>query len=141
MAFFPVIEDINVSDERKMGRDFAFENGGHILNADGTLREWSERESIENWIRKVLSTCKGAYEVYVKDEGDSFGTSIYEYIGTKNRGYKLSEIKREIKEQLLKNKFIEDVYGFTIETEKRKTIIRFNVRTTEGIIIQEEVEV
>ena len=140
MAFFPEIENITVSTKKEIGKDFIFENGQHILNADGTLKECNERENIENWIRKVVSTQVGAYEVYVRDEKESFGTNIYDNLGTKNRGYWLSEIKREITEQLLKSEFIDEVKNFRINTERRKIIIEFDV-VTNGIVISEVVEV
>ena len=111
-----------------------------MLNPDGTLKECSERENIENWIRKVVCTQMGAYEVYVKDENERFGTNIYDNLGTKNKGYWLSEIKREITEQLLKNEFIEEVKNFSINTDRRKVIIEFDV-VTMGVTINEVVEV
>ncbi len=138
MAFFPDVSDINVNESRGIGIDFVFKDGSHVLNADGTLKVCSKRENIENWIRKVISTAVDAYEVYVKDESKSFGVNIYEKLGTKDRGYWLSELKREITEQLLNSNNIKSVTDFNIICEKRTAVVSFTVVTNDDINISNE---
>ena len=140
MAFFPDIDDI-VVQESTIGKDFVFENGQHILNADGTVQECDDLGGLKNWIMKVVKTQVGAYEVYTRDENEKFGVSIYEELGTKDRAYWLSECKREITEQLEKHEFIDRVEAFNAELEKRKVVITFTVVTTDDIDIEERIVV
>lgn len=136
--FFPDIGEIEVN-ETKIGKDFVFENGQHILQADGNIKECDDIGALKNWIRKVVETQVDVYEVYIRDEKEKFGVNIYEKLGTKDRGYWLSECKREITEQLKKHRYIERVEKFTVEIIKRKVVIIFAVITTDDIEIEERV--
>lgn len=138
MAFFPNINDI-VVQESKIGKDFVFEKGQHILNVGGTLQMCDDIGALKNWIRKVVETQIDVYEVYTRDEKEKFGVNIYEKLGTKNRSYWLSECKREITEQLEKHELIDRVENFTVEIIKRKVVIIFVVTTTDDIKIEERI--
>lgn len=140
MSLFPEMEKIERVKENKRAKDFVFDyrSGQHIVS-DGNLRECSEREMLEQWIRKTVTTQLGAYEVYVKDENENYGVRIYDKLGTRDRGYWLSELKREIREQLLRNENIDSIEDYDVEYEKRKVIIRFSVITNENIRIDMEV--
>lgn len=138
---FPEIKSLNITDsvDNKSKIDFVFENGQHILKDNGILKECSIRERLQNWIEKVVRTQAGAYEVYTKDEVRKFGVNIYEVLGTKNKGYWLSELKREITEQLIDNSEIERVEDYKAEIDKRSVKISFRVVTVDGI--KNEIEV
>lgn len=142
MSFFPEIEEIVYGTESKeIGIDFLFDakTGQHIVEK-GNLRECSERETLEQWIKKTITTQLGAYEVYVRDENENYGVRVYDKLGTKDRGYWLSELKREITEQLLKNENITAIEKYDVAYVKRRVIISFTVITTDGIDIDIEVD-
>lgn len=131
---FPKIESFTVDKGIKLGRDFVFVDGQHILQDNGTPAIANDRENIENWCRKVITTMLGVYEVYTKGEKDSFGISVYDRLGTKEKAYWASEFKREVTEQLTKHNCIEAVKDFTAEFVRRDIIIKFTVVVTEGVL-------
>lgn len=132
--FFPNVEEITESNNQGLGIDFVFEKGQHILKSNGLLQECTDRENLENWILKVVLTQINAYEVYYRDETEKFGVSIYDYIGTKNRGYWLSEMKREIISQLENNSNIDYVKDYKVDLIGRKCNVSFTVVCGENII-------
>lgn len=139
MGIFPEIYKIsNENTNKKLGIDFEFDEstGQHII-ANGSLAICSNRENIQNWIRKVIRTQINSYEVYIKDEKERFGVNIYDKLGTKDKGYWLSELKREITEQLEKHSMIESVTDYKAEYKNRKLTIYVVVMTQEGVIESE----
>ncbi len=140
MAFFPLVEDIEIKETKsEIGRDFVFVNGQHIINEKGLLKEYTnEADILKEWIRKVVLTQAGAYEVYTKGESEVFGVSIWEKLGSKERGYFLSELKREITQQLTKSEYIEQIKDFEAVTEGRKVVIRFTA-VTKDIEIEQRI--
>lgn len=133
---FPEVEDFNIGTESTgIGIDFAFRNGQHILQKDGDLQECTEVENYGQWIAKLVTTQKDIYEVYTREEAEKFGTDLESYLGTKHRSYWLSELQREITEQLLKNKNITAVKNYKAEFVRREVQISFTVVTASGINI------
>lgn len=119
---------------------FDFEKGQHNI-VDGRLAECNFTESISQWIEVVLRTELNKYIVYTEDETEDFGISIYKYIGKRNIPviYLASELKREIEEQLIKNRFIESITDYTTERVQRGLHIQFTVVLKEGYTIEKEV--
>ena len=133
---FPEVEDFNIGTESTgIGIDFVFRNGQHILQKDGDLQECTEVENYVQWIAKVVTTQKDIYEVYTREEAEKFGTDLESYLGAKHRSYWLSELQREITEQLLKNKNITAVKNYKAEFARREVQISFTVVTASGINI------
>lgn len=141
MAFFPDIDEIKVSSgNRVIGRDFYFERGQHYLDERGNIKEYlSDVDILKEWIRKVILTQADAYKVYVQDEKEKFGVSIWEHLGSKDRGYFLSELKREITEQLTASTHIKEIKDYSAKAEGRKIIIRFTAVTEDNIEVADEI--
>lgn len=106
---------------------FDFEKGQHII-IDGKFIECDFKENIQHFIQVVLRTSANKFKVYIQDEINQFGLSIYNHIGNKSlkRGFIFSEAKREITEQLLNHNFIKDINGFDFNFENNLLIITFN---------------
>lgn len=133
---FPEVTDFEIGTEStRIGIDFKFVNGQHILQKDGDLQECTEVENYGQWIAKVVTTQKDIYVVYTRDETEKFGTDLESHLGTKHRSYWLSELQREITEQLLKNKNITAVKNYKAEFARREVQISFTVVTASGINI------
>ena len=81
--------------------------------------ECSFEENVRQFIQTVLRTKLDIFKVYIEDEQESFGLSIYNYVGQKvlNKGFIFSELKREITEQLLNHRFIKEVNNFNFDFE------------------------
>lgn len=132
-------------DIRPLGKTFVFnyKTGQHEL-VDGNMVECSSDEAVAQWIEKVLRTELDKFEIYVEDETDEFGISIYRHIGKKtlNIGYIMSELKREITEQLLRHRYINYIedYSAQLESRNRKLHITFTAVLITGSFIKKEVE-
>ena len=134
---FPKIDiDTTIKGESeilKLGKAYLFDykTGQHIM-VDGRLIELSEVDNIKSWIEKVLRTQLGKYQIYIEDETNDFGISVYKYLGTRvlPQVYLASELRREIREQLLQHRYIEDVTEYTTNRLKRGLEITFKVRLT-----------
>ena len=87
-------------------------------------------------IAKTVTTAQNTYEVYTKGESTVFGTNIEDHLGIKNRSYWLSELQREITEQLLSNSFINNVSNYNATFNGREVYISFTVATTDGLAIE-----
>lgn len=130
---FPKINDniIEIEENKpiSLGKcfKFDFENGQHII-VDGKFVECDFKENIQHFIQVVLKTKINTFKVYIGDENEDFGLSIYNYIGNKvyHKGFILSETKREITEQLLNHPFIKEVDNFNFDFENTNLTITFN---------------
>lgn len=128
------------SENEEVGIDFLFdyEAGQHIMkNAD--LTECTTLQSVQQYIQNVLRTQANTYDVYIKDEDDVFGISVYEYIGTRAlpAGYINSELKREVTANLLKHPLIAGVSNWEGKRERRGLNISFTVTLTDGSVLEE----
>lgn len=134
-----LVENDNIEDTEEVGTDFLFdyETGQHILK-NGTLEECSEVESIKQFIQNVLRTQANIYDIYITGETDTFGISIYKYLGTRTlpMGYLNSELKREVTQQLLRHPKISSVTGWRGKRERQGLAISFTVILVDGTILE-----
>nr|DAD95054.1 MAG TPA: Protein of unknown function (DUF2634) [Siphoviridae sp. ctVqj4] len=132
------------SNIKPIGKTFVFnyKTGQHLL-IDGRMVECTLNEAISQWIEKVLRTALGKYGIYIVDEDEDFGISIYNYIGerTLHMGYVASELKREITEQLLKHRYIERIEDYTAQRNRRTLEITFNVVLITGDSLGKELQI
>lgn len=120
---------------------FDYKTGQHKI-IDGKTVLCSSVETIEQWIEKVLRTELNKYGIYIIDETENFGISIYRYIGEKNipMGYVVSELKREITEQMLQHRYIKEVTDYQAIREKRGLHILFTTVLITEEYIKKEVQ-
>lgn len=123
-----------------VGCDFLFDydTGQHIMN-NAVLVECTAIQGVQQFIQNVLRTQANIYGVYVKGETETFGISIYDYLGQRSLplGYLNSELKREVMEQLLKHPLIASVIDWKGTREKRGLHISFTVTLADGTEIKE----
>ena len=136
-----LIENANkVNETEEVGTDFLFnyETGQHIMN-NAVLVECTTIQGVQQFIQNVLRTQANMYGVYVKGETETFGISIYDYLGQRTLplGYLNSELKREVTEQLLKHPLVESVTDWKGTREKRGLHISFTVTLADGTEIKE----
>lgn len=135
------IENDNAENTTEnIGCDFLFdyETGQHITK-NAVLVECTTIQSIRQYIQNVLRTQANLYGVYIKNETDIFGISVYKYIGQRTlpMGYLNSELKREVTENLLKHPLIASVSNWIGTRERRGLNISFTVTLTDRSIITE----
>jgi hypothetical protein len=127
------------NDTEETGIDFLFDyNTGQHLIKGAVLKECSELQTVQQYIQNVLRTKANLYKVYVRDETDVFGISVYDYIGTRTLpdGYLNSELKREVTELLLKHPLISDITDWSGKRNKRGLDISFTTVLTDGTLLE-----
>ena len=109
---------------------FDFERGDFVI-INGRSKMVVGMDRLRSWISKVLRTQKGRYKIY---NGTSYGTRIKDaFVGkTFTHDYMLSEIQREITENLEKNKDIVSVDGFSAKVDGTHLTVEFTVTTVYG---------
>ena len=109
---------------------FDFERGDFVI-INGRPKMVVGMDRLRSWIGKVLRTQKERYKIY---NGTSYGTRIKDtFVGkTFTHDYMLSEIQREITENLEKNKDIVSVDGFSATVDGTHLIVEFTVTTVYG---------
>lgn len=135
------IEETSVNDETEnVGCDFLFDydTGQHIMKS-AVLVECTTIQGVQQFIQNVLRTKINSHKVYTEGETETFGISIYDYLGQRTLplGYLNSELKREVTEQLLKYPLIESVTDWKGTREKRGLHISFTVTLIDGTEIKE----
>ena len=132
------IENNNINAKASNGgKSFSFDfNKGDFNVIDGKLQEIDNLEALKLWISKVIQTTKYKFKVY---DGCDYGiTDLKELITS---GLPLpfikSEIEREVKETLLKNKQIKSVENFKFERERRLLTVSFDCSTIYGSVESE----
>ena len=132
------IENNNINAKASNGgKSFSFDfNKGDFNVVDGKLQEIDNLEALKSWISKVIQTTKYKFKVY---DGCDYGiTDLKELITS---GLPLpfikSEIEREVKETLLKNKQIKSVENFKFERERRLLTVSFDCSTIYGSVESE----
>lgn len=139
MSLFPHLNRVAIKSENdNIGIDFVFDEGSgqHLFDSKkgGELEECTVFENLVQYIGKVVKTEKGVYEVYTRSESEDFGVSIYDYLGQKrNLNYALSELKREITEQLEASDYIDSITDYTTTREGNKVMIAFNAVVSESV--------
>ena len=112
-----------------------FETGEVVLkNEDFVILEG--KEALKVWVWKALKTERNRYLIY----SESFGNDLAENIGQiYDKVVKDALMTNEIKECLLVNPYITNVYNFDITTSEggRHPIISFNVDTIYGTVESE----
>ena len=118
---------------------FDYEAGQHIMKGS-VLAECGSLRKVRQYIETVLRTPSNVYKDYIKGETESFGLSIYNYIGRKvlPMGYINSELKREVTEHLLKHPLISEVKDWKGKREKRGLSIEFTVVLRDSSILEME---
>ena len=84
-------------------------------------------EAMEQAIHKRLVTERYVYDIY----DDTYGLQTVDLIG-KEYGYVASKLQRRIKETLLNDDRISEVYGFTFQRGKDYVEVGFHVTTIFG---------
>jgi hypothetical protein len=129
MSLFPEFNRVKIVEESDgLGIDFLFDGENHVFDErnKGELKVCNTFENLVQWIGKIVGTAKGAFEVYVRDESESFGVSIYEFLGQKkNLNYALSELKREVTEQIEASVFVDEVSEYTTKRSGSDVIVSF----------------
>ena len=132
------IENNNINAKASNGgKSFSFDfNKGDFNVVDGKLQEIDNLEALKLWISKSIKTTKYKFKVY---DGCDYGiTDLKELITS---GLPLpfikSEIEREVKETLLKNKQIKSVENFKFERERRLLTVSFDCSTIYGSVESE----
>jgi len=133
------IESLPITDEEQdSGVDFLFdyETGQHVMNGS-VLSECNDLRKVRQFIQNVLRTPANTYKDYVKGEKETFGLSIYNYIGQRKlpAGYINSELKREVTENLLRHPMIVEVKDWNAKRERRGLNISFTVVLKSGNVI------
>lgn len=134
------VESTNTENTTEgIGVDFLFDysTGQHIMK-NATPVECTTLQGIQQFIQNVLRTKVNSYKVYTDGETETFGISIYDYIGQKTlpMGYINSELKREVTEQLLKHPLIIEVTDWLGTREKRGLHISFTVKLNDNSTIE-----
>ena len=101
------VEEEGTLQSTTIGRTplFNFSTGKYEIK-DGKIIECTQEEAVRQWVGFLVKTFMGKYRVY---DNTDFGTYIENYIGEKNRGFVLSEIKRELEEKAEDNRAIEEI--------------------------------
>lgn len=137
-AFIEPVTETTENEVTDTGVDFLFDyaEGRHIMTG-GVPSKQSIFIGVKQYVENVLRTPADTYKVYTKGETESFGISIYKYIGQRSlpMGYLNSELKREVTENLLRHPLITSVDNWQGEREKRDLKISFSVTLTDGGII------
>ena len=141
---FPEI-DMEIEEEEEtlqsttIGRTplFNFSTGKYEIK-DGKIIECAQEEAVRQWVGFLVKTFVGKYRVY---DNTDFGTYIENYIGEKNRGFVLSEIKRELEEKAEDNRAIEEITDIEGKTKGDKLTISLTIVMTDKTEVEVEVDV
>lgn len=129
-TFTEQITETAQEEKTDTGVDFLFdyETGQHIMQGS-VLNECGNLRKVRQYIQNVLRTPADTYKDYMKGETETFGLSIYKYIGQRTlpMGYINSELKREVEEHLLKHPMIAEVKDWKAEREKQGLKVSFTV--------------
>lgn len=125
-----MLPNIDIPDdvliERQPSRNYAIDwKTGRISGfVDG-------RKAIEQFILKTLQTARYRHPIYSDDEG----CEVEDLIGKQYPwGLFKSECERTIKEALLADDRISDVYDFAFKQENESVYVDFTCDTAEGVI-------
>ena len=116
---------------------FNFSTGKYEIK-DGKIIECTQEEAVRQWVGFLVKTFVGKYRVY---DNTDFGTYIENYIGEKNRGFVLSEIKRELEEKAEDNRAIEEITDIEGKTKGDKMTTSLTIVMTDKTEVEVEVDV
>ncbi len=136
------VEPVTEASENKVidtGVDFLFdyETRQHIMKGSALVK-CEDLRKVKQYIENVLRTPANLYKDYIKGETESFGLSIYNYLGQRSlpMGYINSELKREVTEHLLKHPLISEIKDWKGRREKRGLNVEFTVVLTDGSVME-----
>lgn len=136
----PAQENTDLSEPR-MGKVFLFDfEAGHTVMRDGMPVEATYEQAIRQWVAMVMLTERDKYRVYRElDHGIQFA----QFVGRKDIPVAviISEVKRQIEEQLIRHPEIEAVDNFELDRKDGIARISFSVQTKRGDIQGIESEV
>ena len=135
-----IIESVNIAEDiESTGIDFIFnyETGQHYIK-DSLIVECSIFQSVMQYIQDILRTPKDMYSVYIEGEKESFGISVYKYLGKRNLpiGYINSELKREVTELALKHPYITNISQWECKRMHKGLEVSFAVALKDESIIK-----
>ena len=116
---------------------FNFSTGKYEIK-DGKIIECTQKEAVRQWVGFLVKTFVGKYRVY---DNTDFGTYIENYIGEKNRGFVLSEIKRELEEKAEDNRAIEEITDIEGKAKGDRMTISLTIVMTDQTEVEVEVDV
>lgn len=133
------VEEEETLQSTTIGRTplFNFSTGKYEIK-DGKIIECTQEEAVRQWVGFLVKTFVGKYRVY---DNTDFGTYIENYIGEKNRGFVLSEIKRELEEKVEDNRAIEEITDIEGKTKGDKLTISLTIVMTDKTEVEVEVDV
>lgn len=133
------VEEEETLQSTTIGRTplFNFSTGRYEIK-DGKIVECTQAEAVRQWVGFLVKTFVGKYRVY---DNTDFGTYIKNYIGEKNRGFVLSEIKRELEEKAEDNRAIEEITDIEGKTKGDKMTISLTIVMTDKTEVEVEVDV
>lgn len=125
-----VKETIFDNEELPLFKEYAWdiENNKFILE-DGKFKIVEKDEALKIWIWKALKTVRYRYIAYSWNYGQEYETLIGK--GLSAAALKL-EVERYIKEAILINPYIKDIYNLNIVVDGSKLNIDFTVSTVYG---------
>ena len=137
-AFVESVTETAENEVTDTGVDFLFdyETGQHIMKGS-VLNECEDLRKVRQYIQNVLRTPLNVYKDYMKGETETFGLSIYKYIGERTlpMGYINSELKREVTEHLLKHPMIKEIKDWKAEREKQGLKVSFTAVLKDSSLI------
>lgn len=133
------VEEEETLQSTTIGRTplFNFSTGKYEIK-DGKIIECTQEEAVRQWVGFLVKTFVGKYRVY---DNTDFGTYIENYIGEKNKGFVLSEIKRELEEKAEDNRAIEEIADIEGKTKGDKMTISLTIVMTDKTEVEVEVDV
>lgn len=133
------VEEEETLQSTTIGRTplFNFSTGRYEIK-DGKIIECTQEEAVRQWVGFLVKTFMGKYRVY---DNTDFGTYIENYIGEKNRGFVLSEIKRELEEKAEDNRAIEEITDIEGKAKGDRMTISLTIVMTDQTEVEVEVDV
>lgn len=142
----PVVTELEINtneiaDPQTIKKTFSFDfSTGDFIVTDGKIVILENLDAIKMWIEKVLRTEKNRFEIYKNIE---YGVTLEDLTVGQNysQAFIEVELKREISEALLKNKYIKSLSGWFIKKENPVLNISFTVNLIDGLSFTQEVNI
>ena len=117
---------------------FDFETGEFVMDRNRNPVLVTGKEGLKNWLRKILHTPLGRYEIY---QNTGYGTRLEELLVGKSfpAGYMTAEVERCVREAALQNPDILNIDSFSVRQEGARLYISFRADTVYGGIDTGEV--
>lgn len=110
-----------------------FESGQHLYENEDIVTLFGN-EALKVWIFRALKTERNRYAIH----SEYYGSDLREHIGTiYNESIKQVLMQEQIKDCLLVNPYLANVYNFSFEKQENDVKITFSVDTVYGTLEQE----